>query len=223
MALEYKVTKEDHGKLDEVVQGLYKADGDDFRLDVTGTDDAKEIKEALRKEREARRTGQQKIDDLEKANGQAEQDRLKEKGEFKELWENAEKAKVTTAKELSELKDKIANGARTESALAVALGLTKDTGRAELLKKEALQFISHTEEGGVKLSNPDGTAWTAEQLGEHLTKTYPFLVDGSQSSGGGANGDGGGGTAKTIQRADFDAKNPTEKAALMKDGTKVVD
>jgi hypothetical protein len=63
---------------------------------------------------------------------------------------------------------------------------TRDTARAELLKKEALQYIQHTSDG-VVISGPDGTM-TAEQLGKHLAQRYPFLVDGNQASGGDAPG-----------------------------------
>ena len=193
MSVKYVLTKEEHAALDDTLKALYKADGEGFRLDVTGTDDGKELKEALRKEREASAAAKQKAKDLEDSNAEAERLRLEEKGKYEELWKNSEEAKGKTAKELADLKDKIANAKRTESALAIALKLTKDTGRAELLKKEALPFITHTEDG-VKLNSPDGAAWTAEQLGEHLTKSYPFLVDGSQASGGGAGGSGGGAT-----------------------------
>ena len=44
------------------------------------------------------------------------------------------------------------------------------------------------------ISGPDGTM-TAEQLGKHLTERYPFLVDGNQSSGGGATGSNSSGGA----------------------------
>ena len=197
MALDAKIDKATFDTLHEVLQKEYEADGEGFRLILRGTDDGKELKEALRKEREASAAAKKKAKDLEDSNAEAERLRLEEKGKYEELWKNSEEAKGKTAKELADLKDKIANGKRTESALAIALGLTKDTGRAELLKKEALPFITHTEEG-VKLNSPDGAAWTAEQLGEHLTKSYPFLVDGSQASGGGAGGSGGGATGDLL-------------------------
>jgi len=67
--------------------------------------------------------------------------------------------------------------------------------RYGLLKKEAMQFIAHTPEG-VKINGPDGEAWDAKQLGKYLTEQYPFLVDGSKASGGGAPGGKGGGAAR---------------------------
>jgi len=195
MALNYKATKEEHGALDESLQSLYIADGEGFKLDVVGTDEAKELKEALRKEREEKAGYKTKLTEKEKAADEAEQARLKEKGEFKALWE-AEQAKQTmTSKELADLKDKIANNLRTTSAMSVASALTRDTEKADLLSQQAMKFVTHTAEG-VKINGPDGSAWTPEQLGQHLTEKYPFLVDGSQASGGGAGGGAGGGSGE---------------------------
>ena len=81
-----------------------------------------------------------------------------------------------------------------EAALKVAASLTRDTAKAELLKKEILNYTEHSADG-VKFKGESGDM-TAEQLTAHLTKQYPFLVDGNQSSGGGANGGNGGGAAK---------------------------
>lgn len=223
MALEYNLDKTKHAALDESLQSLYKADGEGFRLDVTGTDEAKELKEALRKEREASAAAKKKAGDLETANTEAERLRLEKQGEFEALYKKSEETNTATTKKLSDLQDKVANGARSTEALKIATSLTKDTSRAALLQKEALQFITHTEEGGVKMNGPDGSAWTPELMGAHLTEAYPFLVDGSQASGGGAGGDGGGGSAKTMTRADFSKQTPVEQSAFMKDGGSVTD
>lgn len=194
MTMKTSITAEEHAALNPVLQEEYKANGDGFRLDVTGTDEAIELKEALRKEREQRAAAKTRVTELEKANTEAERLRLEEKGQYKTLYEASEGEKATTAKELADLKVKIANGERNASALKVAHSLTKDTGRAALLTKEALQFITHTPDG-VKMNGSDGSAWTPEQLSTHLTAAYPFLVDGSQASGGGATGGAGGGAA----------------------------
>lgn len=221
--LEYKIDAAGFEALDEATRGFYKETNEGYRLEVTGTDDAKELKEALRKEREERAAAKKKLAEIEKEAQDAEAKRQQEKGEFEELWKKEQEKSTKTASELQTLRDKIANGLRERAALEVAATLTKDMKRADILKKESLPFIVHTDDG-VKINGPDGDAWTPAQLGEHLSKTYPFLADGVQSSGGGASGGGGGGaTSKTILRADFDALNPTERVKTIKDGTKVVD
>lgn len=129
---------------------------------------------------------QSRAQELEQMQQEAEQKRLEEKQEFEKLWRQEQEQRTKTATELDALRKSIADKERGEAALKVAAELTRDSARAELLKKEALAYIQHTPDG-VKITGPDGDM-TAEQLREHLSKTYPFLVDGSQASGGGASG-----------------------------------
>lgn len=129
---------------------------------------------------------QSRAQELEQMQQEAEQKRLEEKQEFEKLWRQEQEQRTKTATELDALRKSIADKERGEAALKVAAELTRDSARAELLKKEALAYIQHTPDG-VKIAGPDGDM-TAEQLREHLSKTYPFLVDGSQASGGGASG-----------------------------------
>lgn len=223
MALQFKVDAEAFEGMEESIQGLYKQDGDSYKLDVEGTDDGKELKEALRKEREDRAAAKKKLAELEKEKTDAELKRQKEKGEFEALWKKEQEKSTAASSELQNLRDKIANGLRESEAMSVAATLTKDMKRAELLKKEALAMIVHTDEG-VKINGPDGDAWTPVQLGEHLAKIYPFLADGSQATGGGATGsNSGGATNKTLTRADFDALRPVDRADHIRKGGKVVD
>jgi len=62
------------------------------------------------------------------------------------------------------------------------------------LQKEIMGLTRHSDTG-VSFEG-DGGVMTAEQVAAHITKQYPFLVDGNQSSGGGAAGGNGGGAAK---------------------------
>ena len=179
--------------LDEGVKGLYEQKGERFRLKVEGIDPADELKEALRKERDERRAAKDKLAEFEKAAEEKDRDRL----EKDQQWETIAKNEKTRAEKaenaLAERERKIADKERGELATQLANALSRDTGKAELLKKEALAFIQHTSDG-VVISGPDGTM-TAEQLGKHLTERYPFLVDGNQSSGGGATGSNSSGGA----------------------------
>jgi hypothetical protein len=173
--------------LEEATKALYQPHGNKFRLAVEGLDPADELKEALRKEREERAAAKAKLKEFEDRRVAEENDRLTKAGEFEALYKKATESASTTAKELQELKDKIATKEREATAAQIAGGLTRDTARAELLKKEALRFVQYTPEG-VKINGEDGAALTVEQLGKALATKYPFLVDGNQASGGGANG-----------------------------------
>lgn len=141
------------------------------------------------------KTAKQKAKELEDAQAAAEEARAKEKGEFKELYEREQKAKS----ELSEKYDQYAKKIQAKdielSSSAIALELTRDTKRAELLKKEISQFARYSEDG-VKFEM-GGVEVDRAKVVAHITESYPFLVDGNQSSGGGApGGKTGGGAAK---------------------------
>lgn len=166
------------------------------------TDDAAALRaeiERLRKHNETllgeKKTVQGRAQELEQMQAEAEQKRLEEKQEFEKLWRQEQEQRTKASTELESLRKSIADNSRSETALKLAASLTRDNARAELLKKEALAYIQHTPDG-VKIQGPDGDM-TAEQLSAHLAKQFPFLVDGNQSSGGGALGSkSGSGAAK---------------------------
>jgi hypothetical protein len=214
MALKFEVDSLEG--LDDGVKALYVAHGAKFRLAVEGIDPADELKEALRKEREERAAAKAKLKELEDKRVAEENDRLTKAGEFEALYKKATESASATAKELQELKDKIATKEREATAAQIAGGLTRDTARAELLKKEAIRFVQYTPEG-IKINGEDGAALTAEQLGKHLATKYPFLVDGNQASGGGASGthNSGGATKK------FTDYSASELSAIRKESPEV--
>lgn len=203
--------------LDEGVKGLYEQKGDKFRLKVEGIDPADELKEALRKERDERKAAKEKLAEFESAAEQKERERLEKDQQWETIAKN-EKARAEKAETaLAERERKIAEKERSELATQLTSTLTRDTARAELLKKEALLFIQYNADG-VVISGPDGTM-TAEQLGKHLAERYPFLVDGNQSSGGGATGSkSSGGAVKK-----FDEYTGAELSQIRKDDPALYD
>lgn len=197
MALKFEITKEEFEALEEGQQALYSEHGDGYRLQVEGIDPADELKEALRKEREERAEAKRKLQEFESEAEKRERERLEKQQEWEKLSKTERERAEKLDKELAELRDKVANSERTATAEGIVAGLidkeaTGGVQRYGLLKKEAMQFIAHTPEG-VKINGPDGEAWDAKQLGKYLTEQYPFLVDGSKASGGGAPGGKGGG------------------------------
>ena len=221
MALQFEV--ESLEGLDENLQGLYQEHDGKYRLAVEGIDPADELKEALRKEREERAAAKSKLTEYEKQQEEAERQRMEQKQEFEGLYKSEQEAKTKLAKQLDELQSNIASEKRESTAMKVASTLTKDEGRSELLKKEAMQFVHYTPEG-VKINGPEGEAWDTQKLSDYMTEKYPFLVDGSQASGGGAAGDGGGASgSKQITRSHFDAMGQADRSAFFRNGGKVVD
>jgi hypothetical protein len=172
--------------LDESLKGFYEQKGERFRLKVEGIDPADELKEALRKERDERKLAKEKLTEYENSAEIKERERLEKDQQWETIAKNEKERADKATRELGEERAQTSTEKRSNAALSLVSSLTRDTARAELLKREALQFIQHTAEG-VVISGPDGTM-TAEQLGKLLSDKYPFLVDGNQSSGGGAVG-----------------------------------
>jgi len=169
-----------------------------------------------------KKSASQKARDLEESSRSAEEARQKEKGEFKALYEQTqasldeERNSNKTWKEQIQLRDVKEKAGRIGNDLAKT-----DTKRAEVLSDYAAKFAKHDGEqvtyeiGGIEVS--------ADKLKEHLTKEYPFLVDGNGSSGGGATGARGGAASdKTAKRSQFDSMGQNERATFIKSGGKVV-
>lgn len=221
--LKFAISKDDHSALDDALKAFYEPHGEGFRLSVEGLDPADELKEALRKEREEKAAAKKRLKEIEDAQSEAGRLAAEQRGEFEKLYKQEQEAKGKYAAELEQLKNTIANKEREATAMSIVSTLTTDKARAELLRKEALQFVTYTPEG-IKINGPDGAALTAEQLQQHMTKNYPFLVDGSKASGGGATGSQGGGAAsQTRTRAEFDQMDHRSRAEFAKAGGKVVE
>ena len=133
---------------------------------------------------------------LEKAQEEAEAERKKQSGEFKELYEKA----------LADLKTERENAAtyratiqkRDIEAEAASIGseLTRDTARAAILREQAQKFAKLTDQG--VSYEIGGVAVERTQVIEHLRTAYPFLVDGNQANGGGASGNSGGAAGRKL-------------------------
>lgn len=205
--------------------GKYFKKNDAGEFEEIEIDDAKELKEALVKERDAHKSVKERAKELEERQKQLEEDKLLKEKEFEKLWNSEKTAKELTAKELKELKDLIANKERESLASKIINPLTKDTTKAEILKKIALEFIQNTPDG-MKMVGTDGTIFDESKLSAHLSDRYSFLVDGVDSSGSGAKGSKGGGYAgkkysemTEAEHKDLYSKDP-EKFIKLRDAEK---
>jgi DNA repair exonuclease SbcCD ATPase subunit len=128
----------------------------------------------------------ERLTELEKAQQEAEEARQREKGEFKSLYEKTQAELETERENARKFRQQIQQKELEGAANALVTELTRDNKRAELLRKEALQFAKYTDDG-VKFE-VGGVEVDAAKLKQKLSDDYPFLVDGSQASGGGAQG-----------------------------------
>lgn len=184
MALKFEVDSLEG--VDDAIKPLYQEHNGKFRLAVEGIDPADELKNALSREREERKSAKQRAEELQKALEAKELAELEGQKKYEELYKREQETRNKTTAELELLRKSIAERELSESALKVASNLTRDAAKADLLKKEAMAYAVHSADG-VKFT-VDGVDVTAEQLQQHLAKQYPFLADGVQSSGGGASG-----------------------------------
>lgn len=128
----------------------------------------------------------ERLKELEEAQRKLEEDRLREKGEFKSLYEKTQSELEAERENARKFRQTIQEKELEQSANSLVGELTRDNKRAELLRKEAMQYAKYTDKGVVY--EIGGVAVDAAKLKEKLAADYPFLVDGSGASGGGAQG-----------------------------------
>ena len=153
--------------------------------------------EGLKKKNEEllteKKQASQKLTDFELAQKQSEDDGLKQREEFKELYERSEASnkdlrETILAKDAKERKD-----ALTLSTIELSGSLSRDTTKATLLAEQAAKYASYVD--GKVVYEIGGVEVDAAKVKEHLTTSFGFLVDGSGNTGSGASGNQGGGAA----------------------------
>lgn len=137
------------------------------------------------------KSAKQKARELEELQRQAEEDGLKQREEFRTLYEREQKAKAELAEKYETFAKRIQQKEVESSALSLAAELTRDTKRAELLKEQVGKYARYTEDG-VKFEM-GGVEVDRDKILTHIKDNYPFLIDGSGATGGGAAGSKGAG------------------------------
>ena len=211
--------------LDESVQELYTEQDGAYVLTVDGLpqpEDTTGLKNKLNELMTEAKDAKRKARDLEESKSRQEEDSAKEKGEFKTLWEQAQQRLSEKDEELKEFSEKIQQKDVNIAARSVGSMLAKsDAKRAEVLSDYAAKYARHNGEEVEFIVN--GAQVDTNALMAHLTKEYPFLVDGSNATGGGAQSSSGGGASSNINRIEFDNMSPDKKMSFLKDGGIVED
>lgn len=150
----------------------------------------------------------------------------KAKNDYKQLFESQKAEADLLKSELETVRVTTKRQKIQTEAARMAASLTKDTGRAKLLEQ---QFSNRLDlvDGELKVLDDSGklTVSSIEELVTRVRTEYPFLVDGSQSKGGGATRSDGRADldAKEITRADFDSMSQLQRKEFSVKGGKVVD
>ena len=162
----------------------------------------------------------------EEAQKALEEKALKD-GNFEELYKASELERETQMGAFNELRETIATKDRSSLASQIANQIAEGTN-AEILSDYIGRRLKSTDDG-IKITDMNGglTVLTATDLAAEFksNERYASLIRGNQSSGGGANGGQNSSSAasKTMNRAEFDALNPTQKMGFVKDGGKTID
>ena len=145
----------------------------------------------------------------ETAKKQAEDERLKEQGEFKSLYETSQAELTTLRDEQSAYKKNIESKDINASALSIAATLTKDPARQNMLVEQIAKNAVYDD--GVKFAF-GGIELDQAKLVEKIKTDFPFLVDGNPASGDRVKGgDKGGGAAR--KKVNFNEMTTAQKVA----------
>ena len=213
MGLQYAV--DDLADLDEAVQSLYEQEGDRYILRVEGIpepEDTSGLKTKVQQLMDEAKDAKRRAKELESQKQQQEVNTAQEKGEFKNLWEQAQAKLAEKDAELQEFTTKIQQKDINIAARGIGSQLAKsDAKRAEVLADYAGKYARHN---GEKVQFLVG----GMEVDSSASKEYPFLVDGSSATGGGATSSASSGATKSLNRADFDKMAASKKMQFVKDG-----
>jgi predicted nuclease with TOPRIM domain len=231
MGLKYELEKIDD--LDEATQQLYEQ-GDDgkYRLKVEGLDDGKELKEALRKEREDRLAAREKLKELEKEKQRLAEDAAKKSGDvdsleksWKEKFDSIVAEKDQELIKYQQMVSQMTVGSTATSLAAELFG--EDAETLKYLVEKRLSYEVKDGEPQVRVLDENGklSAMTLDDLKNEFknSKRLAKFVVGSRASGSGPPGAKPGGSTKKFSEytgAELKAlrsENPQEYDRLKKE------
>lgn len=207
MALQFEVDSLDG--VDESLQSLYTEHDGKFRLAVDGLDPADELKGALSKEREARKAATSRAEALEKAQRKAEEDRAAQKGEFETLWQKSEQERVDLQAKYTDFEAQIQAKDVDAALMSIGADLTKNAEKRSDIVALYRANAKYTDTGVVY--EVGGVEVSVSEFKNMITEQRPYLVDGNQSSGGGANG---GSSGAALPKGKMDGNRSERKAAI---------
>lgn len=234
MALKRKITKAEYDALSDALKGEYKADGDNYVLDVedAGFETLKAEKEAAKREAdEAKRKLKEKEDAEAEAARKATEDAAKAAGDIAALeksWKEKAERDAAAAREegkraMDALRAVTINQAASDMAKRICTvpglleGLIRDRLSVEIV--EGLPLIRVKDAAG----RPSALSLTDLEKEFLDNPSYKTIMKGSSSGGGGAGGAGEGGGAgrkklsemTATEEAKFANEHPDEYKRLI--------
>lgn len=206
--------------IDEALQPFYQEVDGKYRLAVEGIDPADELKSALQKEREERKSAKLRLQELEakqaeaeRVKVEAEKQSLLEKEQFKELYESERQKAEQTSKTLQEFEQRINEKTLRIETSSVASKHAAGDGQADLLA-EQLQKFARVVDGEVTYE-VGGVPVKVDVVIDQIKAKQPFLFRGNASTGGGATGAVRGSSGATrVSMGDMGGSPEQRRAAI---------
>ena len=160
-------------------------------------------------------------DDAEKLAQERAEEKAKAENNYKQLFESQKQESDNLKSKLTEyLESNKRQKVQSESS-KLASSLTKDVMKAKILEQQFSQRLQIVD-GELRIVDDRGqlTVQTLNDLTQSVKESYPFLIDGSQATGGSATRSQSRAdvSMKEITRSDFDALNQYDRAKYLREG-----
>jgi len=155
---------------------------------------------------------------------QEAEEKAKAENDYKQLFESQKSEAEQLRQQIDEMNSMAKKSRISGEAAKLAASMTKDTSRAKLLEQQISQRLTIVDEE-LRVTDDSGqlTVSSLDELAVRIKESYPFLVDGSQATGGGATkSQASGERPREISRNEFDGLSQIERASFFKSGGKVV-
>ena len=163
-------------------------------------------------------------DDAEKLAQERAEEKAKAENNYKQLFESQKQESDNLKSKLSEFQENIKRQKVQSEASKLASSLTKDVSKAKILEQQFSQRLQIVD-GELRIVDDRGqlTVQTLNDLTQSVKESYPFLIDGSQATGGSATRSQSRAdvSMKEITRSDFDALNQYDRAKYLREGGKI--
>ncbi len=194
MALKKKITKEEFDKLSDVLKAEYKADGNDYVLDVDGDEDTGALKRAKDREKQRADDLDKQIKELQKKLDDLDTNDARKRGDIDTLTKSYEKKIEDLKAELNGKLSKSQEFAKKTlldgTAMKLATKISTVPGLMAKAIKDRLAVDFEGDEPTLRILDNEGkiSALKIEDLEkEFLTnKEFASILIGSKASGGGA-------------------------------------
>jgi len=236
--MKFKVTKEEYAALDAETMKLYKAEGEEFQLEVEGLPEVEDVSglkknlaDLLTEKKEAKRLADEATASAAEIKTAADLAAANKSGDLDAINKSWQEKFDKQSEQITSL-----NGAlnkSTSGATAISMAASMSVKGSESILADAITSRLKTNfEDGVATTvvlDAQGkpSALTVDELkAEFMSNAaYAPLIIGSKAGGGGTNNDNskGGANGKVIPRSDFDAMGPIERQSHLKEGGTLTD